>query len=103
MKNGNTYELTINGDVLNAFVRGRIAGIIVGVTNNPEAFTGPLWERTKTTGRWIFKRTRTVEVVYEFNAKADEVAVIDELVKRSYNRNGRRDFGYGIKLIKEEA
>lgn len=94
-----TFELKIDGDRLNKFIKGRIAGIIVGVTNNPDTFRSPIIERTETTGLWIFKRTKIISATYTFDATYTDICVIDELVKRSYNHNGMRDFGYGIKQV----
>lgn len=101
MEERKTYQLIIDGDV-NEYVMGRIAGIITGVTNS--LIEHALRVKREAKGWWIFKRRKVKSVMYTFDATKSEAAEIEALVKYLYGKDEKLwNFGYGIKLIKEEA
>ena len=100
MKNRNTYQLRIDGNV-SGRTQGCIQGIIFGVTNTTYM---PVTRITyNCTGLWVFKRKKVMTVVYDFRATVDEATEICSLVKYIYEKDEKRNFGFGIKLKKAEA
>ena len=100
MEERNRYQLTIDGNV-SEYTQGCISGVIFGVTNT--TYLPAMTIKSSVTGLWIFKRRKITSVSYTFEATEDEANGICGLIQYLYGKDEIRDFGFGIKPIKEEA
>lgn len=93
-----TTKITIEGDRLNEFIKGRISGIITGVVDRPQPFRTPIYGEAETKGWWIFKHRNINSVTYTFDCTTEELNRIVDLIGKCYNDKGKRDFGFGISV-----
>jgi hypothetical protein len=100
MENRKEYQLTVDGDV-SEYVQGRISGVIYGVVKSTQS--AAIKVKYSKSGRWIFTRKKVESVIYTFDATQDEANEVCALITYLYGKDERRDFGFGIKLIEEEA
>lgn len=93
------YKIGLEGYGLDTFIEGKVAGIIAGVTNDPDAYRSPITITTETKGWWIFKRKRITSIAYRFEGTLAEYERVVDLASHIYGRDAMRDFNvFGGKL-----
>lgn len=100
MEQRNRYRLMIDSDITEQ-VRDEIFGVITNCCRS--SFNGAITMTYGRRGWWIFKQKKVTDVTFEFNATENEANCVFHSITYLYGKDERRDFGYGIQLIKAEV